>query len=334
MPEIDEVVLHDLMHRATDDLHAPSAVTAGIVSLHRRRRVRARLMSVGATGAAAGIVAGVLASGNNSPAAHSTAGPNNGTINGTIKLTAAQRTLYHLSDAAAATSRPAGRYVVMHEKQTTQAPNGGEESSENIDVINTVTGGGLTYQDYHGAPHQLSDSAGTTQAQYDAMPTGATSLRAFLLSQAKQQDAQADKIMNRKLKQEEKTTGHKLSALPNPTPLDNSTLVYEQATYTLWSPLLSPALRSALYKVLAATPGVVVKTGAHDAMGRPAVEISHWNRWAHEYSEVFDNPSTGATLETADVTPANPALHITASYGSDLYQSITRTNTIPPNPYR
>jgi hypothetical protein len=86
--------------------------------------------------------------------------------------------------------------------------------------------------------------------------------------------------------------------------------------------------------VLAATPGVVVKTGVRDSMGRPAVEISRFNSVAGEYSEVFDNPATGATLETADVTPADPARHITASYGSDVYQSITRTNTIPPNPYR
>jgi hypothetical protein len=333
MPEIDEAVLHDLMHHATADLHAPSAVTAGIVSLHRRRRVRTRLMGVGATGAAAGIVAGVLASGGStaprSTASHST------TINGTIKLTAAQRTLYHLSDAAAATSRPAGRYVVMHEKQTTQGNNGGEESTERIDVIDTATGGGLTYQDYPSAPHQLSDATGTTQAQYDAMPTAPAALRAFLLNQAEQQAKQAQRVTQQKFKQIEKRTGKKYKfAYPAGPQIDASTLVYEQATYTLWSPLLSPALRSALYKVLAATPGVVVKTGQHDALGRPAVEISHWNRWAGEYTEVFDNPATGATLETADVTPANPAKHIAASYGSDVYQSITRTNTIPPNPYR
>jgi hypothetical protein len=333
MPEIDEVVLHDLMHRATDDLHAPSAVTAGIVSLHRRRRVRARLMSVGATGAAAGIVAGVLASGGgNSPAARSTRPT---TVNGTIKLTAAQRTLYHLSDAAAATARPAGRYVVMREKQTSQGDNGGEESSESIYVINTATGGSLAYQDYPGVPHQLSAAAGTTQAQYDAMPTAPAALRALLLAQARQQNAQTAKILRQKFRQGHKGAVPKSKfAYPQQPRIDAATLVYEQATYTLWSPLLSPALRSALYKVLAATPGVVVKTGVRDALGRPAVEISHFNRWAHEYTEVFDNPKTGATLETADVTPANPAQHITASYGSDVYQSITRTNTIPPNPYR
>ena len=180
MPEIDEVVLSDLMHRATCDLHAPSGVPAGIVRLHRRRRVRTRLLSVGATGAAAGIVAGVLASGTGSPAARPAVRQARGA--GTIRLTAAQHTLYHLSAAAAASTRASGRYVIMREKQTTQGNNGGEESSESIDVINTLTGGGVTYQDYPGAPHQLSDGSGTTQAQYDAMPTGTAALRAFLLA--------------------------------------------------------------------------------------------------------------------------------------------------------
>ena len=154
------------------------------------------------------------------------------------------------------------------------------------------------------------------------------------VAHAKQQNAQAEKIMQRKLEQEAKKDGKAPAFAMQAPGIDDNTLVYEQATYTLWSPLLSPALRAALYKVLAATPGVVVKTGVKDSLGRPADEISRYNSFAHEYTEVFDNPATGATLETADVTPANPRLHITASYGSDLYQSITRTNTIPPNPYR
>jgi hypothetical protein len=65
----------------------------------------------------------------------------------------------------------------------------------------------ITYQDYPGAPTQLSDAAGTTQAQYDAMPTGTAALRAYLLAQARQQNAQAEKIMQRKLEQEAKKDG-------------------------------------------------------------------------------------------------------------------------------
>jgi hypothetical protein len=323
MPEIDEVVLSDLMHRATTGLHASPGVAAGIVSLHRRRRIRTRLLSVGATGAAAGVVAGVLVSNTGSPAARSTAASHPPAVTGPIQLTAAQRTLYHLSDAAAATSRPSGRYVIMREKQTSDGWNAGNESSESIDVINTVTGGGLTYQNYAGAPHQLSDATGTTQAQYDAMPTGTAALRSFLLAQSRQQTAQAQQ----ELKQKAGQAGKQLKAFPAQPQIDASTLVYEQATYTLWSPLLSPALRAALYKVLASTPGVVVKTGVKDAMGRPAVEISHYNSWAREYTEVFQDPATGATLESAEVSRSG------ALEGSDLYLSITRSNTIPPNPY-
>jgi hypothetical protein len=333
------------MHRATDDLHAPTGVTAGILGLHRRRRVRNRLMSVGATGAAAGVVAGVLVSGTGSPAARSLTGTlrtaggpgrSGAASTGPIRLTAAQRTLYHLSDAAAAAARPAGRYVVMREQQTSVGWNGGEQSTERIDVLNTVTGGGLTYQDYSGAPHELSSPSGTTQAQYDAMPTGTAALRAFLLAQAKQQNAQAQQEMQQKMRRAGKRTGQKYKfAYPVQAPaISDDTLVYEQAATMLWSPLLSPELRSALYKVLASTPGVVVKTGVRDSMGRPAVEISRYNSFAHEYTEVFDNPATGATLETAWVTPADPAQQITASYGSDVYQSITRTNSIPRNPYQ
>ena len=51
-------------------------------------------------------------------------------------------------------------------------------------------------------------------------------------------------------------------------------LVFQEATTWLWNPLLSPALRSAMYKVLAATPGVTVKTGITDKTGRPAIEMA------------------------------------------------------------
>jgi hypothetical protein len=37
MPKTDEDVLRELLHRATDDVQAPSAVTTGIVTRHYRR---------------------------------------------------------------------------------------------------------------------------------------------------------------------------------------------------------------------------------------------------------------------------------------------------------
>ena len=61
MPITDEDVLRELLHRATDDVHAPSAVTAGIVTRHRRRLRSARILSITTTSvAAAAVVATVV----------------------------------------------------------------------------------------------------------------------------------------------------------------------------------------------------------------------------------------------------------------------------------
>ncbi len=49
---------------------------------------------------------------------------------------------------------------------------------------------------------------------------------------------------------------------------------FQQASDMLWNPLVGPALRSALYKVLAGVPGVTVNTSARDSDGRSATEIS------------------------------------------------------------
>ena len=98
------------------------------------------------------------------------------------------------------------------------------------------------------------------------MPTSPAKLRAFLLNQAKTQLTQAYAWQA----QQAKKAGKKITTpFPKgPTPTDDD-LVFEQAADMLWEPHLSPALRSALYKVLAATPGVKVQTGATDSSGRP-----------------------------------------------------------------
>jgi hypothetical protein len=86
-------------------------------------------------------------------------------------------------------------------------------------------------------------------------------------------------------------------------------------------------VRAALYKELAATPGVTVNANAADSSGRAAVEISFFEAAANQTIETFENPTTGATLESATAGPSG-------NYTEDLYQSITYTNTIPANPYR
>ena len=104
-------------------------------------------------------------------------------------------------------------------------------------------------------------------------------------------------------------------------------LVFGQAADLLWEPDLSPALRAAVYKVLAATPGVTVTRGAADSAGRPAIEISRVDQVAKDKVATFENPKTGATLESAWLEPSGELLE-------DLYQSISYTNRIPANPYQ
>jgi hypothetical protein len=308
MPDIDEDILRGLMRVSTENLHAPTHVTASILKRHRRRRLRNRVLSVAATGAAAGLVAGavVAESGGHQPTENK-ATP--------IQLTAAQKTLYKLSKAAAATSQPVAQYVVLRDKQTTSYA-GTVQSSVVISVIDTANGSAVAYQDWPAEPGspkpptELTEPAGTflTQAQYDAITTNPAALRAMLLSEA-------EKAIPVEPGKKAKT--------PQETPDD---LVFQQATNYLWNPLLPSGLRAAIYKVLAATPGVVVKSGVTDSAGQSAVEISRFDAVGEADYMTFENPLTGTTLETLVV-------NTTGTHYQDLYQSITYTNSIPANPY-
>ena len=88
-----------------------------------------------------------------------------------------------------------------------------------------------------------------------------------------------------------------------------------------------PELRAALYKVLADTPGVRVDNHARDDLGRAAVEISRTATSTGIQDQTFENPKTGAVLETAFV-------YQDGTKGTDLYQPVTSSNHVPPNPYR
>ena len=328
MRDIDDDVMSQLMIQSTADLFAGPAATAEALRRQRQRRLRTRVLGVTGVAAAAGLAVGTLA-------IPSGAAGSAGTTH-VAQLTAAQQTLYGLSAAAASSDRPAGRYVVMTEKSIDIANGSGndDEVGPKTDVIDTLTGGGVTYQDIkvtgaNGDPRppavlQAAKGTSPTTRQLDAMPTSPAELRAFLLAQAKQQLTQAYAWEA----QQAKKAGKKIPAkLPTgPTPTDND-LVFEQAAGLLWQPNLSPALRAALYKVLADTPGVQVKTGATDSSGRAAVEISRTDQVAKAKVETFENPKTGATLESAWIEPSGELLE-------DLYLSITYTNHIPANPYQ
>jgi hypothetical protein len=172
-------------------------------------------------------------------------------------------------------------------------------------------------------PSVLRAAPGTspTIRQLDAMPTGTAALRAELLAQAKQQLAEA----NKQVQEQVAKAGKKSRVAAAPAPTDDD-LVFEQASDLLWQPDLSPALRAAVYKVLAATPGVIVEAGTADSSGRPAVEISRTDTVGKTDVETFENPKTGATLESS-------WRQASGEFDEDLYLSISYTNTVPPSPY-
>ncbi|HEY5260859.1 MAG TPA: hypothetical protein VIJ33_01975, partial [Solirubrobacteraceae bacterium] len=110
--------------------------------------------------------------------------------------------------------------------------------------------------------------------------------------------------------------------------------VYEAASDLLRSPLVQPALRSALYKVLATTSGVSVDTHATDPSGRAAIALSRSYSQNGEQlrSITYENPTTGAVLaQTSSQHGANAPLTGTSTA---IYQPATSTNSMPANPYR
>jgi hypothetical protein len=328
MPVIDEDVLRELMHRSTDDLHAPAGVAAGIVTRHRRHRRRVQVLGIAATGVAAATAVGLAASGAVRPPAASHAG---GAVHlPVIHLTAAQQALYKLSRAAGATAAPAGRYAVVTLT---------EDGVQTTRVIDSVTGNTWIYQLARGVPKTWPEyrAGSPTQAQTDSLPTDLTALRAALIAQAKQDQAIAikDAIAGLKVR-EPKASAQQLAkqAARQQAVQTDDDMVFEQATDALWNPLVSPAQRAAIYKVLAATPGVVVNSSARDSTGRPAIEVSRLTSNGFDIPETFQDPGTGAVLETAFSYPAH-AGQVKSQDGSDVYLSVTRTDTPPTaNPYR
>jgi hypothetical protein len=94
-------------------------------------------------------------------------------------------------------------------------------------------------------------------------------------------------------------------------------LVFQEATNWLWNPLLSPALRTAMYKVLAATPGVTVKTGITDKAGRP---LRSADTIATSDSQLLKAPAPVLEQDFSDA-------------GTAVYAAVTGYATLPGNPY-
>ena len=306
-----------------------------------RRRWRARLLGVAATGAAGALAIGVLVAvsgGAHHGGAHDgTSAAHHATRLPAIRLTSAQRELYRLAATAAARPGLTGRYVELRLLQITPAhiptpahfrslfPHGKVPAALQMDyrrlvklykqqeklgpvltirrttVVDSRTGNTWTYQQGPGVPRELPEARhlSPTAAQLAAWPTQTAALRAVMITEA-----------------------HKMPQGRGETSDD---LVFQQASDWLCNPLISPALRSALYKVLAATPGVVVRTGVRDSRGRAAIEITRSDQAARQTFSTFEDPATGAVLESL-LTGDGP--------GRNVYLSIASTATLPANPYR
>ncbi len=326
MPSIDEDILHDLMHRATDDLHASPAVAAGIASDRRRRHVRTRALGFAAGGVAAVTAVGVAVA---TPSAG-----RQGTSKPTIALTASVRALDRLSRTAASGKPATGRYVVMSELSN---------PDKRTTIIDGKTGDIWTFQAGKGVPSTfpVSRHGSPTAAQLAAYPTSLSGLRALLIKQAERDQAIGWRLQVKAAKIKDPTAWRQvLKELRKSEPKDTpDNMVFSQAAYLLWNPLVPPALRSALFKVLAATPGIVVNDHARDSIGRKAVEISRLDKQYNYTNAVFESPDASRVLETASIHAATkPAGGLPGEAGyslNDTYLSIIHTNKLPTkDPYR
>lgn len=318
----DEDIIRDLLHRYTADVHPDASVASAVAVRQRKREFRRRAGSAVAAGAALGVAAGVIASG---PAGRSGPASATGTAGGTpaasakpgstgsasapaITLTAGQRVLYQLSAAAAKQQPAQGRYVTLYER---------EDGNLDANVIDTYTGDDYGYQEgFNGAPSGVGAASkhfSPTEAEFAAMPLDPAALRESLIAYYDAHTALPK-------------GGPPDHFKPSPTPADD--IVFSQAMSFLWNPSTPPALRAALFRVLAGMPAVQVVPSVRDMLGRRAVKIT-WTASDTTVYTVYENPATGTVLEQTYKWPA--AMDLAPGY--DLMLRVTRTNTIPPDPY-
>jgi hypothetical protein len=236
--------------------------------------------------------------------------------------------LYRLASESKAEPAPTGRYVVLSEIDSESDEPG---QSKRTSVDDSQTGASVTYQiPYAGsqAPSKLTEGRDpqSTAAYYASLPTDPTALRAQLLTIAERQQAQAQAFFARQAKQEG-LTGAQLQGKAVQPQISDDDLVYETADDMLWSPLVSPQLRSSLYQVLAASSGYSVDQNATDPSGRPAVAMTHTTNVSGtpETDVTYENPQTGAVLAQTWRTGATT---ITA-----VYQPVTSSDSMPADPY-
>lgn len=298
---------------------------------HFRRRANALRAATGAGVAAAVVAVAVFAPGG-APATDSRS---------PATSAAGSSVLYQLASASASVPALQGRYVVFSEADTDSRIPG---VAERTTVIDTQTGASTSYMQ----PHPAGQAAGTvhtcctsqppvltqgpdptsTEAWFAALPTDPAALRAQLLSIAKQQAAAV-------------AAGTAVGkAEPTAPAVSDDDYVYAEANSLLWSPLVPPTLRSALYQVLAETPGVIVTANATDPSGRPAIAMTRTDASAGtQDGSVVQNPSTSSSA--TEVTYEDPSTGAVLAQVwtvnhhtlTAVYQPATGSATIPPDPY-
>jgi hypothetical protein len=354
MPITDEDVIRDLLHRGTGHVRPPASIATGVVARQRRRDRNRRVASIAAAGAALGTAAGVIAivPGHSSPApglAGSAGTGSSGSTQPAIRLTADQRVLYHLSSVAAKQSAGSGRYAVMTTEGT---------DVKDTTVIDSLTGDMWSYQaGTDGTPSGNAYTArySPTSAQFAAVPTSLAALRSALIAQWESQNKPAQTPSGETAARA--AAGKTGDATPTPRAVptlralpvlvSDDDMVFQQASDLLWNPLVSPTLRSALYKVLASVPGVTVNSSARDADGQPAVEISRTDNSGLPGGKsdgityaTYEDPATSAVLESTvtnppgsdEVSPQDPTGKDTV-VDTTVYVSVTWASTVPGDPY-
>jgi hypothetical protein len=252
---------------------------------------------------------------------------------GSHRVVASAKTLavYKLASASAAAPAITGRYFVLSETDNETGQNG---PSQRTSVIDGQTGASVTYQQAPAGsdiPAKLTEGADatSTEAWYQALPTDPTALRAKLLSVAQQQQQQAEATMREQAKQAlAKNPGLAGKLGPSAQPqLSDDVLVYQEANVLLWSPLVQPELRAALYRVIANTGGYSVNSNATDPSGRPAVAMTNTSTvdGTPETDVIYEDPSTGAVLAQVWKTGSDTI--------TSVYQPVTTSNTMPADPY-
>jgi hypothetical protein len=314
-----------------DELATPVAPAAE----PRRRRSRARWAApaVAAAAAAAVVVAVADSGGSSSSATHPVVAHHPAVRialtpgharHGQAAHHGPHAVLYRLASESKAEPAPTGRYVVLSEVDSESDE---PRQSKRTSVDDSQTGASVTYQvPYAGsqAPSKLTERPDpqSTAAYYASLPTDPTALRAQLLTIAKRQQAQAQAFFARQAKAQGQPQKAQSSVQ-----ISDDDLVYETADDMLWSPLVSPQLRSSLYQVLAASSGYTVDQNATDPSGRPAVAMTHTTSVSGtpETDVTYENAQTGVVLAQTWKTGATT---ITA-----VYQPVTSSDSMPADPY-